>query len=105
MLTVLASIVLFGPSRGGLRQSVKNRMRPSFSYSGQSVACEVLSADGLAMLPLDSRFQAVIKLPYGDKLGWKIPPGTRFELNIASQVIGEGETTSETVLGERVPDL
>lgn len=86
------NVTLFGANRGGLEKPVKNGLRPSFSYAGELVACEVwadcVDCDGL--VPLEQPFQARIKLPYGDQLGWGFVGGELFKLNIASQVIGEG---------------
>jgi len=90
MLEIVAEVTIFGASRGGLRKAVKNGLRPSFSYAGELVACEIWAEQVDVWVPLDQSFRARIKLPYGDELGWKFSGGEVFGLNIASHVIGEG---------------
>lgn len=90
MLEVLADVTLFGADRGGLEQPVKNGLRPSFSYAGELVACELWGEHMADLVPLDRSFRARIKLPYGDELNWQFVDGESFTLTIASQWIGEG---------------
>jgi len=96
MIELHAEMRLHGVARGGLGNPVKNGLRPSFSYAGELVACEVwaegVGVDGL--VPIESSVRARIRLPYADQLGWSFVGGERFELNIASQVIGEGSVMS-----------
>ncbi len=65
-------------------------MRPSFSYKGELVACEVWAELDEEFVPLNRTFRARFKLPYADALGWTFVGGEFFELCIASQVIGRG---------------
>jgi hypothetical protein len=90
MIEIVAEVTLFGSSRGGLDSPVQNGLRPSFSYAGELVACEVWAEHAEGLVALDQAFRARIKIPYGNELGWKFVGGESFKLNLASQVIGEG---------------
>jgi hypothetical protein len=90
MIKLEANVVLYGKDQGGLAQPIKNGFRPSFSYQDELVACEVVARDYPGFIPLGQPFVATISVPYGDQLGWHFAKGDSFELNIASQVIGEG---------------
>jgi hypothetical protein len=45
---------------------------------------------GNVPLTLERDLKVTIKLPYGDQLPWDVRPSARFQLNVASQVIGKG---------------
>jgi len=90
MVEIVADILLFGAERGGLRRPVENGLRPSFSYQGELVACEVWVEELDGLVPLEQKLRARVQLPYGDALGWRFVGGESFSLNVASQVIGEG---------------
>ncbi len=96
MLEILANLTFYKAEEGGLPRPVNNGLRPSFSYSGALVACEVWVEDCSDLVPLGESLQARIRLPYADQLGWVFEGGECFKLNIASQVIGEGVVLLET---------
>lgn len=85
-----ASVILENPATKILPNPIKNGLRPSFSYNGELIACEIRSESGAEWLPLNEEINVTILLLYGDELAWKIEAGSSFELNVASQVIGKG---------------
>lgn len=96
MLEILANLTFYKAEEGGLPQPVNNGLRPSFSYSGELVACEVWVEDCSGLVPHGESLRARIRLPYAEQLGWVFEGGESFKLNIASQVIGEGVVLLET---------
>lgn len=96
MLELLASLTFYKAEEGGLPHPVHNGLRPSFSYSGELVACEVWVEDCSGLVPHGESLLARIRLPYAEQLGWVFEGGESFKLNIASQVIGEGVVLLET---------
>jgi hypothetical protein len=90
MKEIKASIILKNPANKILPNPVKSGLRPSFSFNGQLVACEIRSESGAEWLPLNEEIKVRIQLLYGEELAWTIEAGRSFELNVASQVIGKG---------------
>lgn len=93
MIEVSAIVTLECVPELGLDDRIRSGLRPSFNYAGQLVACIVESADGSEWLEVGTKQSVAVRLPYGDQLGWELPIGTSFRLNVGGQVIGNGKVT------------
>ena len=51
MLNINAKVTLFGPEHNGLAGPVRNGLRPSFSYKGERVACEIWAEHSEKLVP------------------------------------------------------
>lgn len=96
MIEVSAIITLERVPELGLNDRIKSGMRPSFNYAGQLVACIVESSDGGEWLGIGTNQPVTVRLPYGDQLGWQLPIGTSFRLNVGGRVVGSGTVTGNS---------
>ncbi len=91
MLTVRAAITLKMPGPGSATEPFRSGMKHSFDFNDQLAACEVISDEGLDVLPTNQSTRVIIRLPYADQLGWKLQDGTEFTLTAGAQAVGQGK--------------
>jgi hypothetical protein len=94
MIEVSALITLERVPELGLNDRIKSGLRPSFNYAGELVTCIVESSESSEWLEVGTKQPVTVQLPYGDQLGWQLPIGTIFLLNVGGRVIGNGTVTS-----------
>ena len=90
MLEVGAKIYLRTESEGGLTRPGFSGMQPSMDINGKLVACKIIYGKEGTPMPLGHDYEVSIELGYGEMFRDQLTSGFRFNLNIASHVIGNG---------------
>ena len=88
-IVLLAKIIL-RPNQNFVDRRISG-ICPSFNYMDQLVACEITTVDGSEWIEVGEEQTVWVKLFYGEELGWDLPVGTTFLLNVGGLVVGEGK--------------
>lgn len=90
MLKIRARIVLADDAGKVHGQRAFSGMQPSMDIDGGLVACKVVRGELSAPIPRAEAVEVLLGLPYGEEFEEKLRSGYRFNLNVASRVLGSG---------------
>ena len=90
MLVVDAKVYFKKTSEGGLCKDGVSGMQPSFSVTGDLIACKVNGKNEITSFVLGKEYNVSIELFYGEIFAEEIKQGYHFSLNIGGKKFAEG---------------
>ncbi len=90
MLKVNAKIYFKSEKEGGLKNPAFSGIQPSMDIDGELVMCKIIFGEEGTPMPLNNDYDVIIELAYGEMFQEKLKPGFRFNINLASRILGNG---------------